>query len=61
MAMVNVIPTEVSVACDLFTGGHSSVRVGADDFAVIAIERMRDESAAYPVEQGRGRCSSCGP
>ena len=52
MAMVNVIPTEVSVACDLFTGRPQSVRVGADDFAVIAIERMRDESAAYPVEQG---------
>ena len=52
MAMVNVIPTQVSVACDLFTGRPRSVHVGVDDFVVIAIERVREESAAYPVEQG---------
>jgi hypothetical protein len=52
MAMVNVIPTEVSVACDVFTGRPRSVHVGMDDFAVIAIERIREESAAYRVEQG---------
>ena len=52
MAMVNLNPTEIDVACDVFTGRPRSVRVGADTMAVVSIERIREESAAYPVEQG---------
>lgn len=52
MTMVQVTPTEVSVGCDPFTGRPRSVRMGAEHLSVLAIERIREESAAYPVEQG---------
>jgi hypothetical protein len=52
MAMVSVIATVVDVACDLFTGRPRSVRMGGDHVPVISIERIREESAAYPMDQG---------
>jgi hypothetical protein len=52
MAMVNVMPTEVTVACDLFTGRPRSIRTGVDTFPVVRIERVRQEAAAYPAEAG---------
>ncbi len=52
MAMVRITPTEVSVGCDPFTGRPRSVRMGADLQRVVRIERVRDESAAYPVALG---------
>jgi hypothetical protein len=52
MVMVRVTPTEVSVRCDPFDGRPCGVRVGAEEHRVTAIERVRDESAAHPVESG---------
>lgn len=52
MTILHSLPDAVSVACDPFTGRPRSVRVGADQLPVIAIERVREESAAYPVEVG---------
>lgn len=52
MAMVRITPTEIAVGCDPFTGRPRSVRMGADRQRVVRIERVRDESAAYPVAVG---------
>jgi hypothetical protein len=52
MAMVEVHPMEVAVACDPFTGRPRSVKVGPDEVGVVAVERIRDESAAYPANEG---------
>jgi hypothetical protein len=50
--MVELSPREIGVSCDLFTGEPRSVRVGPEVVPVVAIERVRDESAAYPVARG---------
>ncbi len=52
MAMVNITPTEIAVGCDPFTGRPRNVRMGADVQPVLRIERVRDESAAYPIAVG---------
>ncbi len=52
MSMVDVHPMEVSVSCDRMTGRPRSVRVGPDEVGVLAVERIRDESAAYPAHEG---------
>lgn len=52
MAMVRITPIEIAVGCDPFTGRPRSVRMGADLQRVVRIERVRDESAAYPVAVG---------
>ena len=52
MAMVRVTPAEVSVRCDPFDGRPRALRVGDQEVLVTAIERVRDESAAYPSESG---------
>lgn len=52
MAMVRITSTEIAVGCDPFTGRPRSVRMGADRQRVVRIERVRDESAAYPVAVG---------
>ena len=52
MAMVRITPTEIAVGCDPFTGRPRSVRMGADLQRVVRIERVRDESAAYPMAVG---------
>jgi hypothetical protein len=52
MAMVRVTPTQIEVGCDPFTGRPREVRVGPDVEPVVYIERVRDESAAYPVAVG---------
>lgn len=52
MTILHSTPDAVSVACDPFTGRPRSVRVGTDQVPVIAIERVREESAAYPLAIG---------
>lgn len=52
MAMVEVRPMEVGVTCDAFTGRPRAVRIGPDEVRVVAVERIRDESAAYPAHEG---------
>ncbi len=52
MTMVSVTPTEISVTCDPFNGRPHTIRFGADVQRIVRIERVRDESAAYPTEIG---------
>ena len=52
MTMVHVLPTEVSVSCDPFSGRPVAVRYGSELLRVLAIERVREESAAYRIEHG---------
>lgn len=47
MAMVSISSTEVNVACDPFTGKPRVVRMGDSVLPVLALDRVRDESAAY--------------
>jgi hypothetical protein len=48
MAMLSVAPTAIRVRCDWFDGRPLAVRMGPDDLPVLAIRRVRQESAAYP-------------
>jgi len=41
-----------AVSCDPFSGSPRSVRIADELIPIIAIERIREESAAYPVETG---------
>jgi len=52
MTMINVRPLVVSVGCDPFTGRPLSIHVGGDSIAVLEVEGVRAEPAAYPVDQG---------
>jgi hypothetical protein len=52
MAMVRITPTEIVVGCDPFTGRPRSVRFGEDVLTVTRIERVREETAAYPIAVG---------
>lgn len=52
MAMVRITPTQIDVGCDPFTGRPRRVRVGPVMQPVLSIERLRDESAAFPVAAG---------
>lgn len=52
MAMVRISPTEVEVACDSLTGEPRVIRIGEEACPVLEIERVRDESAAYPTLVG---------
>ncbi len=52
MAMINVAPVHVSVRCDLRTGVPRVVRAAGDLLDVLEVERVRDESKAYPVGEG---------
>jgi hypothetical protein len=50
--MVRITPTEIAVGCDPFSGRPRTVRMGADLQRIVRIERVRDESAAYPIAVG---------
>lgn len=52
MAMVRITPTEVAVGCDPFSGRPRTVRMGSQMMPVARIERVRDETAAYPAALG---------
>jgi hypothetical protein len=52
MAMITLPPVQVSVSCDPFTGRPRTVRAAGDQLDVLAVERVRDESKAYPVGEG---------
>lgn len=52
MAMVRIPPTEIVVGCDPFTGRPRTVRMGSQNMPVARIDRVRDESAAYPAALG---------
>ena len=52
MSMVSVNLTQVSVACDPVTGIPRVVRAMGDAFEVLGVERVRDETKAYPISIG---------
>ena len=52
MAMVSITPVEVHVQCDLFDGQPRQIRMATETVPVVAVDRVRDESAAYPVGGG---------
>jgi hypothetical protein len=52
MSMVNVPPLQVSVICDPSTGRPRTVRAAGDKLDVLEVERVRDESKAYPFGEG---------
>jgi hypothetical protein len=52
MAMITVPPVQVSVRCDPFTGAPRAVRAAGDVLDVLEVERVRDESKAYPMGDG---------
>ena len=52
MAMINVTPVQVAVSCDPFTGAPRTVRAAGDLLDVLEVERVRDESKAYPLGEG---------
>ena len=52
MSMVDLHPMEISVSCDRGTGRPRTLRVGPDEVGILAVERVRDESAAYPANEG---------
>ncbi len=56
MAMIPVTPLEVDVRCDWFDGRPRAVRIAREAFPVLAVTRVRDESAAYPVAAGPRTC-----
>ena len=54
MAMIKVAPVQVAVSCDPFTGAPRTVRAAGDLLDVLEVERVRDESKAYPLGEGPG-------
>lgn len=52
MAIIEVTPTRVDVRCGWFDGRPLSIRLADEEVPVTGIEGVREESAAYPVEQG---------
>jgi hypothetical protein len=44
--------TASDVRCDPFSGTPRAVRLGDEHVPVLSIERIREESAAYPAEIG---------
>jgi hypothetical protein len=52
MAMMEVVAREVRVVCEVLSGRPRAVRVGPDLVPVDAVERIREETAAYPADRG---------
>ncbi len=52
MALTKITPTEARVRWDRRQARPSTVRVGGRQLTVIALDAIRDETAAYPVERG---------
>jgi len=52
MAMVRINPLPVRVRTDWFSGRPLSIRMATASVPVVALESVRDESAAHPAETG---------
>ncbi len=52
MAMVRISPLEVHVRTDWFDGRPRSIRIARATVPVVAVEAVREESAAYPAATG---------
>jgi hypothetical protein len=56
MSMIRVSPLEVQVRCDWFDGRPRAVRFARQELPVLAVTRVRRESAAYRVALGPRTC-----
>ncbi len=56
MSMIRVSPLEVQVRCDWFDGRPRAIRLAREELHVLAVTRVRDESAAYPAAFGPRTC-----
>ena len=52
MAMVRITPLPVRVRTDWFSGRPLSIQLATTSVPVVAVESVRNESAAYPVATG---------
>lgn len=50
--MFNLIPATTSVSVDTATGRPREIRTDGQRLAVTALESVRDETSAYPLESG---------
>jgi hypothetical protein len=52
MAMIRITPLEVRVRTDWFDGRPRSIRIDRATVPVLAVEAVRRESAAHPIQTG---------
>ena len=52
MSLVRITPLEVRVHADWLSGRPRRLRLAGEDVPILAVERVRDESSAYPVATG---------
>lgn len=52
MSMITTNPVHVTVECDRTTGTPRTVHAEGSAIPVLEIERVRDESVAYPLTTG---------
>ena len=52
MSLIAISPLAVDVRCDWFTGRPRAIRLADEQLPVLAVARVRQESAAYPVAIG---------
>lgn len=50
--MIRVSPLEVEVRCGWVDGRPRAIRLGREDLPILAVTRVRRESAAYPASSG---------
>ena len=56
MSMIRVSPLEVQVRCDWLDGRPRAIRFDRDELTVLAVTRVRWESAAYRPAVGPRTC-----
>jgi hypothetical protein len=52
MALTRISPTEAHVRWDRRHARPTTIRLGDRELTVNAVDRVRDETAAYPAERG---------
>ncbi len=52
MSLVQITPLEVRVHADWLSGRPRRMRLAGEDVPIVAVERVRDESSAYPAARG---------
>lgn len=56
MTMIRVSPVQVQVRTDWFAGLPRSIRVAGEELPVLAVTRVRAETAAYRAAEGPRTC-----
>ena len=52
MSVVQITPLEVRVHTDWLSGRPRRLRLAGEDVPILAVDRVRDESSAYPAAIG---------